>query len=273
VARLSDDELSSGESAALECSGEPDPDLIPIATFDPTGNSIAHDRGTGDSSRNGVRGCDVNVGKRGEGGGPKAKRSRFGKETKSDKRQKVLIETETLAILVCSYNHHFSDYYKGRRHVTQRIPSKVWKSVYTDFLEKAREFAAANGEVFNERLLPVERTLQDSLRSALDEQDTGTPDEKGAAKVTLQCENTLQRLKRADGHATRNMLRLRNDMIDGNVQSSSTESPASRATTTILGVSLEPPERAAPSDEVARRQTRLEIQNRTADASTGLRVR
>jgi hypothetical protein len=127
VARLSDDELSSGESAALECSGEPDPDLIPIATFDPTGNSIAHDRGTGDSSRNGVRGCDVNVGKRGEAVGPKAKRSRFGKETKSDKRQKVLIETETLAILVCSYNHHLSDYCKGRRHVTQRIPSKVWR--------------------------------------------------------------------------------------------------------------------------------------------------
>jgi hypothetical protein len=38
MARLSDDELSSGEWAALECSGETDPDLIPIAAFDLTGN-------------------------------------------------------------------------------------------------------------------------------------------------------------------------------------------------------------------------------------------
>jgi hypothetical protein len=51
-----------------------------------------------------------------------------------------------------------------------------------------------------------------------------------------------------------------------NVQSSSTESPAIRANANLLGVPVEPSERAAPSDEVARRQTRLEIQNRTADA-------
>jgi hypothetical protein len=193
------------------------------------------------------------------------KRSRFGIATKSDKHQKVLIETETLAILVSSYNHHFSDYCKGRRHVTQKIPSKVWKAYIRTSSRRLASFAAANGEVFNKRLLPVDQTLQDLLRSALDEQDTGTTDEKGAGKVTLQCEDTLQRLKRTDGHATRNMLRLRNDMIDGNVQSRSRESSASRATATLLGVPVEPPERAAPSDEVTRRQTRFEIQNRRAD--------
>jgi hypothetical protein len=42
MTRLSDDEHFSGEAAALECSGESDPDLIPIATFDPNSDSNAH---------------------------------------------------------------------------------------------------------------------------------------------------------------------------------------------------------------------------------------
>jgi hypothetical protein len=68
MVRLSDDELSSGEAAALECSLESDPDLIPTAAFDPTSDGIARNRGNGDSSRSGARGCDGNECKPEKGG-------------------------------------------------------------------------------------------------------------------------------------------------------------------------------------------------------------
>ena len=45
-------------------------------------------------------------------------------QPRSDKRQKVLLETEKLAILVSSYNYHFSEYCRARLNVTQRVPSK-----------------------------------------------------------------------------------------------------------------------------------------------------
>jgi hypothetical protein len=143
-----------------------------------------------------------------------------------------LLEIEKLALLVSSYNFHFSEYCKGKRNVTQRIPSKVWKSVYVDFSNKARELAAECGEKFDETNLPAERTLQDSIRCALEDQDTGTPDEMHAENVTLQCEDTMQRLKRSDGHATRNMMRLRQEMIAGKARTNA-DSSASKATVTL----------------------------------------
>jgi hypothetical protein len=188
-------------------------------------------------------------------------------ETKprSEKSQKVLLETEKLAILVSSYNKHFSEYCKGRRNVTQRDPSKVWKSVYADFIDKAREVAADCDEQLDTPSIPAERTLQDCLRCALDDQDTGTPDEKCAHRVTLQCEDTLQRLKKTDGHATRNMLRLRQDLIEGK-RPSNAESSGSRVTVSANGTVPNSAELGNPGEEVERQQTKLDIQRRTADA-------
>jgi hypothetical protein len=179
------------------------------------------------------------------------------------KRQKLLLESEKLASLVSSYNFHFSEYCKGQRNVTQRVPRKVWKSVYADFYNKARELAAECGEMLDETNLPAERTFQDCLRCALEEQDTGTPDEKHAEKATLQCEDNLQRLKRSDGHATRNMMRLRQEMIAGKARNNA-DSSASRATVTANGEVTNSAEQ--PNEEVERRQTRLKMQMRTTDA-------
>jgi hypothetical protein len=99
----------------------------------------------------------------------------------------------------------------------------------------------------------------------LDDQDTGTPDEKCAHRVTLQREDTLQRLKKTDGHATRNMLRLRQDLIEGNSPSNA-ESSGSRATVSANGTVPNSTELGNPGEEVERRQTKLDIQRRTADA-------
>lgn len=194
-----------------------------------------------------------------------SKRSHAETKPRSEKRQKVLLETEKLAILVSSYNKHFSEYCKGRRNVTQRVPSKVWKSVYAEFVVKARAVAADCDEQLDALSIPAERTLQDCLRCALDDQDTGTPDEKCAHRVTLQCEDTLQRLKKTDGHATRNMLRLRQELIEGNKRSNA-ESSGSRATVSANGTVPNSAERCNPGEEVERRQTKLDIQKRTADA-------
>jgi hypothetical protein len=87
------------------------------------------------------------------------KRSYAETKPRSEKSQKVLLETEKLAILVSSYNKHFSEYCKGRRNATQRVPSKVWKSVYPDFIDKAREVAADCDEQLDTPSIPAERTL------------------------------------------------------------------------------------------------------------------
>jgi hypothetical protein len=133
-----------------------------------------------------------------------------------EKRPKMMIGTEMLAILVASYNNHFSEYCKGRKNVTQRIPSKVWKSVYGDFLENKRVLSIDSGVNDDQSALPAERTLQDCLRGALKEQNTGTPDENITKHVTLQCEDTLTRLKQSDGHAASNMLKFRQTIMCGN---------------------------------------------------------
>jgi hypothetical protein len=73
----------------------------------------------------------------------------------------------------------------------------------------------------------------------------------------------LRRLKRSDGHATRNMMRFREEMIAGKARNNA-DSSASKATVTANGEVTNSAEQ--PNEEVERRQTRLEMQRRTADA-------
>jgi hypothetical protein len=65
--------------------------------------------------------------------------------------------------------------------------------------------------------LPAVKTLQDALRSSLD-QDTGVSDAKGENMCPLQDEDMLVMLKRSDGRARRNMLQFRDDFIYGTAQ-------------------------------------------------------
>ena len=107
-----------------------------------------------------------------------------------------------LSSLVAAYTTHFAAYSKGRTTVTQLVPGKVWKLVYDQFL---REHP---GSKF------AEETLKDRLRETLKELKTGTSNEKGSNRAILQADDVLTRLRNTDSHATRNILRLRQSMLD-----------------------------------------------------------
>jgi hypothetical protein len=73
------------------------------------------------------------------------------------------ISTESLAIMVHSYHKHFADYSRRKTRVVQRVPAKVWKLVYADFKEGAKQSCVEIGIEIDKRCLPAERTLQDGL--------------------------------------------------------------------------------------------------------------
>jgi hypothetical protein len=157
-----------------------------------------------------------------EQGQPLAKKARIGQPTSGNvsrpgSNMVILskqISTESLAILVHSYHKHFADYSRSKTRVMQRVPAKVWKILYADFKEEAKQRCIEIGMEFDESCLPAERTLQDGLRAALDP-TTGVSDPAGATKVVPQSEEVLMRLKQSDSHARRVILRHREDIVAG----------------------------------------------------------
>jgi hypothetical protein len=91
------------------------------------------------------------------------------------KRQRTIVQTENLSILVSCYHVHYADYCRGRKDVSQRIPAKIRKKVYADFVEACHDsiLSVSPEAEFNENQLPAERTLQDALRDALDQAGYG----------------------------------------------------------------------------------------------------
>ena len=158
------------------------------------------------------------------------------------KQRRVVIGTTQMTLVWSSYTAHFSEYCKGRQKVVQKVPSKVWRSVWADFVLFMNQRASDNGLPFDEADLPAQRTVQDQLRSALDEQETGTSDEKGDV-ATLQNEDVLQRLKRSDVYAKMKMGEFRDKLA---------KKPSSSS--------------AAESNSSGGRETRNDIIARTADA-------
>ena len=173
-------------------------------------------------------------------------------EGRLSKKQKVLVETETLSVLKASYLNHFSDYSRGRKTVTQKLPGKVWKLVFEDFLTETKRSCLEKGISFCEDKLPSSRTLQDALRGCISTEDTGNADIKGAEKVILQSEDVLQQLKQTDGHARRSMIKMRNEMISTEIRS-----PTSQQN--------QAPTKAATA-KPAPLETRSQIMARTADS-------
>ena len=92
----------------------------------------------------------------------------------------------------------------------QLVPGKVWKLVYEQFLQEHLESKFA------------EDTLKDRLRETFKELKTGTSNEEGSEKAVLQADDVLTRLKGTDSHATHNILKIRQTMVD---QSSSGGNP------------------------------------------------
>ena len=118
------------------------------------------------------------------------------------KTHRSIVDSVVLSSLVATYTTHFVAYSKGRTNVTQLVPGKVWKLVYDQFL---REHP---GSKF------AEETLKDRLWETLKELKTRTSNDEGSNRAILQADDVLTRLRNTDSHATRNILRLRQSMLD-----------------------------------------------------------
>lgn len=57
--------------------------------------------------------------------------------------------------------------------------------------------------------------MKDLLHDTLKELKNGNSNEEGLNKATLQCDDMLGCLKAIDGHASKNVLKIRQNMMDG----------------------------------------------------------
>ncbi len=83
------------------------------------------------------------------------------------------------------------------------IPNIVWRNVYLDY---QKEYPNSSN---------VEETLKDELCDTLKELKTGNYNEEGLDNVTFQYDDMLGHLKVIDGHASKNALKRRRNMMDG----------------------------------------------------------
>lgn len=124
--------------------------------------------------------------------------------TSTLKSLRAILESQQLAMLVNTYNIHFEQYSNGRKKkVTQIIPYAVWKKVYAMYI-----LAYPNNTL-------QEETLKERLRDFLKEVKTGRSNPDGGLSACLQSNEVLEQLKQTDGHASRNVLKRRQDIIDG----------------------------------------------------------
>jgi hypothetical protein len=75
--------------------------------------------------------------------------------------------------MATSYNKHFASYNMGKKHVTQLIPIKAWKQIYSDY------------QLHHPNLVFVKETLKDHLHDTLKELKTRTSNEEGLERTTL----------------------------------------------------------------------------------------
>ncbi|KAL2643144.1 hypothetical protein R1flu_010731 [Riccia fluitans] len=80
------------------------------------------------------------------------------------------------------------------------VPENVWKQEYADYVRVWPD------SVF------TEDTLKQRLRETLDEIETGRSNEKGGS-TSLQSDNIFEKIRQTNGHATRNLLMTRSDII------------------------------------------------------------
>jgi hypothetical protein len=50
-----------------------------------------------------------------------------------EKIPRQLVDSVQFNTMVTPYNLHFANYSLGKKHVTQLIPTIVWKQIYTDY--------------------------------------------------------------------------------------------------------------------------------------------
>ena len=80
-------------------------------------------------------------------------------------------------------------------------------------------------DVYNDQYLDStfnQETLKTRVRQTLEEIGTGRSDCKKEGGTSIQPDSFLTKIKETDGHASRNLINLRNDVIKGQPGSSST---------------------------------------------------
>ena len=181
----------------------------------------------------------------------KRQRSTIADGDGASKRGHSVVGTAVMTVVWSSYNVHFSQYCQGRKKVTQKVPAKVWKSVWADLIAFKKQEAADSGIEFRDDNLPVQRTVQDALRTAIDDQETGTSDEKGNL-ATLQDEDVLQRLKSSDVYCKLKMGEFRDELAAKMSVEGCSSSGAAKSKLVSASSSS--------------RQSKMDIIGRTADA-------
>jgi hypothetical protein len=128
------------------------------------------------------------------------------------KKPMVTVTTAWLAMMKDSYDTHFSRYCLHKKNPVHKIPAPVWKLVYDDFEKEYRDECTVLDIQYDNKY-PTERNLQDNLRDYLSTLVTGTSDTP-EGNVTPQNDENLNRIKQTDGHARRNMINLRERLIN-----------------------------------------------------------
>ena len=119
-----------------------------------------------------------------------------------ERSHRSIVDSIVLSSLVSSYTTHFAMYNSGKTNVTQLVLGKVWKLVYEQFLQEHP------GSKF------AEDTLKDRLQETFKELKTRTSNEEGSEKAVLQADDVLTRLNGTNSHATCNILKLWQTMVD-----------------------------------------------------------
>ena len=154
----------------------------------------------------------------------------------SSRPSRAIVDSDQLSTLAASYSLHFEKYSNGRSQVVQVIPAAVWKNVYEEYLEAYPDSTLA------------EKTLKERLRETLSELDTGTSNEKRSSVAVLQSEEMLKRIRLTNGHASRNVLTHRANLILGKPSFLSEQSSPGEKSRAVCSA----PKDAAPTKPVSK---------------------
>jgi hypothetical protein len=137
------------------------------------------------------------------------------KMVRQDRSSRQTVNSVRLSTLMAAYNFHFEQYSNGRKQaVKQIIPGKVWRLVYADY-----QAAYPHCELDQE-------TLKARVRETIEALDTGNSNEK-RGPATLQSEELLKQIKATNAHASRNIIALRQDLVQSNTSVDSFTTPSS----------------------------------------------
>jgi hypothetical protein len=137
------------------------------------------------------------------------------KKLRQDRSSRRTVDSARLSTLMAAYNFYFEQYSNGRkRAVKQIIPGKVWLLVYATY-----QAAYADCQLDQE-------TLKASVRETIEALDTGNSNEK-RGPATLQSEVLLKQIKATNAHASRNLIALRQDLVQANTSVDSFTAPSS----------------------------------------------